>query len=207
MGRRKLWIAAIGAIALAGLAFIARGTWKAITLAQAYNGAANISPQGGIDPEEYAVYSAVIESDFINDAVELVVVDRQTDLGYPSDNGPTAWDFKPSTEVWQDFLAKDKEHLSLMDNLDLSRPYLLVAEEERSDVHARLSLAGVQSTPFLQFSRVGLNPDRDEAVVHVTVAILSRTRPAIEFAFGVLLYLRKVNGIWAIQVRQDTFIT
>lgn len=160
------------------------------------------------DSEEYAVYRVVIESRSVVTSTELAVIEGQTGLGLHRLEGRyRPLGFEVSDQLWEDFLTKNRSSSTLGNLFSLNVPCYLVAPEDVADLNWRLFAAKIGSTPFLELSRVGFNPEKDEALVHLGVTFLSRSRRPIAFAFGEYILLRKVNGVWVIADQQDTYIT
>lgn len=202
-----MWATLLCLVVVATLTGVSLNIWKAIILTQATQGVTNIIPGDISSPEEYAVYTAVIEAEFIDSSIELIVIENQA--GFEDIFGPRLEpeDFKLGSETWIDYLTKNETISSLGTQFPLSQRYLLIEPSDLEDRNMEFALANIHQTAFLHFSRVGFNSNRDEAVVHVTATHLGRSKPAPMFAYGVLYLLRKIDGIWIIQGQSETFIT
>ncbi len=163
------------------------------------------------DTEEYMVYNAIISSDFVQASTELVTIENQTGLGLldatdvRKDTRPKG--FEISNETWNDFITKNSSSSKLGNAFTLSKPYVLFDLTDMVDMNLELSGANIHYTPFLEFSRVGLNWQKDEAVVHVGLTILGRSKRPIGFGQGFYFWLRKLNGVWKIEKDKETYIT
>jgi len=115
------------------------------------------------------------------------------DLDIGDDRKP--WDLATSDEAWHDFTAKNGLSSKLGNAFTLSKSYCLVDPNDLVDLKLELLGVNIHCSPFLEFSRVGFNSQKDEAVVHLGVAMLSRGKPAMLFAHGRYIWLKKVNGV------------
>jgi hypothetical protein len=212
---KRKWARTI--LVLAGISALAAIAWftisyfpKASILARVLN--PELAVTGDIaDPEEYAIYSAIISSGFIDNSTELVVINSQTGLGllHPADitNDRKPWRLEISDKAWNDFTAKRDLSSNLGNAFTLSKPYVLVDPNDMVDLNLELWEAHIHYTPFLEFSRVGFNSQKDEAIVHLGIAMLSRSKPAMMFAHGQYIWLKKLDNVWKIEKEQETYIT
>jgi hypothetical protein len=209
---KRNWKRAILALAvLSGLAviswFIISYFHKAAVLARLLD--PKLSVAGDIaDLEEYTVYNAIISSDFVDASTELVVIDSHTSLGLLDvTEMQRPWKFEISDEAWNNFAVKNKLSSKLGNVFTLSKPYVFFDPANIVDFNWELSKANIHYTPFLEFSRVGFNSQKDEAIVHVGIEMLGASKTPIGFGEGHYIWLRKIDGIWKIEKMQETYIT
>lgn len=194
----------LGLVVTAGFAYLLIP--KAIILARVQD--PRLAVPGEItDTEEYAVYSAIIASQFMDASTELVLVENQASLMGLDLPSTKLWGLQVSEELLNDFSAKNQASSKIGNAFTLSKPYLLVKGTEMVVTNLELWNAHIEYTPFLTFSRVGFSPDKNAALVHLSVAMFSRSLRPYEFAYGQYYLLQKVEGHWTIQGQQDTFIT
>src|SRR5690242_11988559 len=186
----------LGLVVTAGFAYLLIP--KAIILAHAQD--PRLAVPGEItDTEEYAVYSAIIASQFMDASTELVLVENQASMGGLHSSSSKPWDSLVSGELWYDFSSKNQSSSRIGHAFTLSKPYLLVKDTEMVATNLELWNAHIEYTPFLTFSRVGFSPDKTAALVHLSVALFSRSLLPSEFAYGQYYLIRKVNGQWTIE--------
>lgn len=132
-------------------------------------------------PEEYAVYSVLIERMFIRKEVELIVITRKTSA-YSSDPGKLGETLdrvrkampglKPETMA--DFQTKNNQP-SLLDKLfDLKAKVALISADEIEQFFGRgggwweaFYRRYPKSQGLLTLSQVGFNPEKNQALVYV----------------------------------------
>jgi hypothetical protein len=117
------------------------------------------------------------------------------------------WKFEISDEAWNDFNVKNSHSSNLGNAFTLSKPYILVDPPNMVDLNWELSKVNIHYTPILEFSRVGFNSQKDEAIVHLGIETLSPSKTPIGFAQGHYMWLEKIDGVWKIKKVQETYIT
>jgi hypothetical protein len=139
---------------------------------------------GGFDDissDEYAVYSAVIQSRFVKDLVKTLAIDKQTQFEKvnwekPGDSGESVLDeLKPiALETIQDLEKKNEEKGELERHLNLTVNYVLVGKQSRPETPEEYAKQWKEfyekypSSPgIISLSRVGFNSDKDQAIVYV----------------------------------------
>lgn len=158
--------------------------------------------------EEYAVYEVVIESVYLIEGVELIVIKDHTapdvspggsldsETEYVQENlGPAV-----ELETLNDYKAKNRQTHKLDRRLSLDVQYALLSEVERreifetgggwSEFHAIYpNSPGVVVT----FSRVGFNTEMSQALVYV------EDQGDHGAGQGLYVFLTKEEGSWVIQ--------
>lgn len=139
------------------------------------------------DPEEYAVYAAVLKARYLDGSVKRYVFAAETNsedktafIGYRMGitfSGAKRPEVELETSV--DFNAKGKEPCQLNDKLTLPVPYSLVTESDLRKVFdgtdQKLNQAGWNdfykkypgAPGAISFSRVGFNAKKDQALLYV----------------------------------------
>lgn len=161
------------------------------------------------DIEEYLVYSAVINSQ-ITSNTEIILINSQTNLNLPSKDelkGRKPYLLEFSDETWGDFLTKNTTTAEFGNSFDIKKPYLLFKSNEMEEINIALWDADIDYTPFLEFSRIGFNIKKDEAVVHVSSLLPGYGKQSLTFAYGYFYLLKKVDEKWQVEGKQKTFIT
>ena len=165
--------------------------------------------QEGIEAEEYAVYSTLINKNTAEENANrlLVIQDKPFPwIGTLDEERDKFYEeLKKSTpalmaETVDDLIAKNKEHHTFTRRFDIKRPYVLVKQKELDsifDTDGGRWEAFRQKFPeargFSTFSRVGLNADKTQALVYQAHSCGDLC------GGGSYLLLVKVNGIWAIK--------
>ncbi|HEY7285781.1 MAG TPA: hypothetical protein VH497_10080 [Vicinamibacterales bacterium] len=138
-------------------------------------------PKPLVDPDAYAVYAAVLPSNWLvrtGHATRLVIQDT-TEIAdfaashcYPKgadiDNG--AW-----TAALDDFKAQNAEPLALLNQLTLDRPYELVPGDHLRSFFKTAGVDGWENfmaaypdaSGYIQLSAVGFDRDKTKAIVYV----------------------------------------
>ncbi len=129
---------------------------------------APITTNEGLDTEEYAVYSALIsaliEQGRSHDSIELVVIDDHT----TKIAKPHYLSGMSTQETYDSYIAKNGQSYPLKSLFDLKVKYVLVDERESTHLDSRVFARKYpHSLGSFLFSRVGLNRDKTEALVHV----------------------------------------
>jgi hypothetical protein len=194
-------------IAISIVAFIIGVSGVAFWFIQPFllNETVNVSPPENVkteNAEEYAVYSAAINSLFIQDKdfVNLPLISNQTSSLTDNAFGlikPTfeetvlgMKDIYPSVnqEVLSDYVAKQRQSVKLNTNFSLPLEYILTNETEPKNLS------------FIRLSRVGFNKERNQAFVCVEYLC-----PLC--GFGEQLLLEKVDENWYIKEKFPTWVS
>lgn len=138
------------------------------------------------DTDEYAVYSALLNTKYLHEGVQRLVIAidttstaKTTFIGYRTGLAPSGAkrpEVEPETST--DFDAKNKDTYPLASRFTLALPYVLVTEEElkmisREDAQGKLDMEcwhrfydkypGARG--IFAFSRVGFNSKKEQALV------------------------------------------
>jgi hypothetical protein len=142
------------------------------------------NPSGSaVQPQEYEVYSALIGSRQLPAGAKLLVVTNQTVTDAKSDHdfiqaGDALTKRMPSdmqSVTVEDYLAKNQAPSSITDRLTLPIAYVLVDDREIRSLFAKgvggwddFNRKYPDSAGVIRLSRVGFNPNMDQALVYVT---------------------------------------
>lgn len=166
------------------------------------------------DPDEYAVYSAILNSQYDSSKSKKLVINRETTnkkenvcigfIGGITFSGAK----RPETEsdTASDFDAKNAKPSLLETRLHVRVPYVLVSNDElqgifttdaaghpNSDGWAQFYKRYPGSSGIVAFSQVGFNLKRDQALVW------SVHQNGLVEGTGVFFVLSKNNGVWKVE--------
>jgi hypothetical protein len=140
------------------------------------------------DPEEYAVYSALLNARYASKGVQRLVIDDWTPstkknqfIGLIGGLTPTgAKRPEVPTEIAADFDEKNKDTFILKNRFSMKLPYVLVAESELREIFHLDSQGHLSQDPWhlfyekypgsrgiISLSRLGFNSTKDVALVYV----------------------------------------
>lgn len=166
-----------------------------------------------IDDEEYAVYSALIQSLYANGA-KVLVIDNFVSGCVPVGNnaeGERSWQqsldklpsklTKLSPQTIADFKSKSRTCRTIEAKLTLPTKYILISRQERSAIFSKAHVTKSwqsfnQKYPgangYINFSNIGFNEDRTQALVDTF-------RKCGDKCGGEkMVLLAKVNGKWSV---------
>lgn len=164
------------------------------------------TPQYSREAEEYAVYSAIIQTRYIDtQKPALIVIRDQTELDYFS--GELGEHLKSirqdlpdlTDEVSADFEAQNRQPQSLKPLFTISVKYVFISGQEIQTTFKRQDGWDIfyakypDSQGHMHLSGVGFNPQMDMALVYV-----GNMRYALA-GEGYYVLLKKVNGQWTVQ--------
>jgi hypothetical protein len=166
--------------------------------------------QNEIEEEEYAVYSALINSSTDDENVNrlLIIVDQPSAwVGMIDEERDSFYEdiIKSSPalmkETVSDLKAKNKEHHRFTRRLDIKRRYVLVSEKEIEDLFSNDVNGGWEefyrkypkTRGFATFSRVGFNAEKTQALVYQAHSCGGLC------GGGSYMLLTKTNGVWTIK--------
>ena len=160
--------------------------------------------------EEYDVYSAIIKTKITRFNTEVILIENTTGpadaLNYLSPNNP--WSSKISDELWNNYYSQNQQIFELSKSFSLNKPYIVVEQNKMQNLNRLLLITHTNSTPFLQFSRVGFNNEENKAFVQVGKLSLGDTILGyMGFAHGNYYYLEKINSQWIIKDEWESFTT
>lgn len=139
------------------------------------------------DPDEYAVYNAVLKARYLDDRVKRYVIALKTTsaaktafIGYRHGLAPSgAKRPEVNTETSMDFDIKDKDSCELLNKFSLPIPYFLVSEatmrklfdkeddNPSEDGWNRFYKEYPGAPGAISFTRVGFNKKKDQALLYV----------------------------------------
>jgi hypothetical protein len=171
----------------------------------------NVPPQTPITNEEYNVYSALINSKYMSDRIELIVIqdntttsitvggdfDRRYVRGMPELQRETIENFKKINH--QSYLLKRQFNLELN--------YILISQDEMKNIFKKgyewddFYKKYPNSSGIIILSRVGFNSQKDQALVYISRWIHRRS------AAGYIVFLVKENNVWKIKERVMIWIS
>lgn len=161
---------------------------------------APVVPAGNVDDDEYAVWSATLDSMVIWEKDDFVVLRSGTD-GYVLDDSAMAsylrGQLKVPDEALQQYAQRNKQGALIERKLDISVDYALLTE---ADIESILSLGGYDGlyrryahcNGVTTLSRVGFNATRSTAVVYISMT------PGYLAGSGWAVLLRKISGRWEV---------
>ena len=170
-------------------------------------------PSAALDNEEYAVYSALLQSLYAGGA-KLLVMDNYVSGCVPVGNnaeGEKAWQQslnslpsklpKLSAKTLADFKSKARQCRSIEAKLTLPVKYLLLSKQERKQIFAtpdtkkawanfHQKYAG--ATGYINVSNIGFNEDRTQALVN------TYRKCGVQCGAEKIVLLTKGNGQWSV---------
>lgn len=166
--------------------------------------------RSGIEEEEYAVYSALLNDGGPHTKTDrlLVIIDQPSPWVSFSDeeNDKFYADLKKSSSVLMsetvdDLQAKNKEHYTLTRRFNTKSQYVLISEKEMKDFFKQGVGDGwgkfykkyPGSGGFLTFSRVGFNADKTQALVYHAYSCGGLC------GGGTYYLLIKKNSVWVVK--------
>ena len=142
--------------------------------------------------DDYAIYSAVIDSKYASEGIERIVVGDHTSMDLPPvmmgmtrpGDSPELKKIREAKETTQDFDQKSKLAAATLEKKFSTKvPVVLISEAERDRIFV-IAKKGEKPTPnmkgfdefhklypksqgFMSVSRIGYNPDRSQALLYV----------------------------------------
>jgi len=156
--------------------------------------------------EEYAVYKAVIESLYLTEGVELIVIENRTAIGVSSSESldstvkyiQEAFGDAIELETLDDYIAKNRRSHRLEGGFSLDVPYVLLSEAELAEIFEQgggwnqFYKLYPNSQGIMTLSRVGFNARMDQALVYIG------NQADYLAGRGYYVLLKKKGGIWTI---------
>ncbi|MGD0841853.1 MAG: hypothetical protein ABSA32_11900 [Candidatus Acidiferrales bacterium] len=197
---------------------LSAGGWISALLSPMKAPAQRVATPQGIGPEEYAVYSLLLNSQYAFRDTQQLVIHIETYAGPPApvvggtkDAAPRP---KTRADTMADFDAKNDKSYQLERRFDVKIPYLLVSEDDLRPIFARKPDGSLDmdcwkrfygqypgASGVIYFSRVGLDRMGDQAFAY----------GAIQSGFvggaGTFYVLARSNRGWAIQTRDMIWIS
>ena len=145
------------------------------------NPSSNFYEANAIASEEYAVYSALIQTIYVKEDVKTIVIGKHTlffkvNWSKPEEYRKSILDeLRPiSLETIEDLEKKNENEGELARHLDLTVTYVLLAKQSETkspDDYEKQWKEFYETYPtspgIISLSRVGFNSNKDEAVVYV----------------------------------------
>ncbi|MDT5122012.1 MAG: hypothetical protein QOC96_1494 [Acidobacteriota bacterium] len=181
------------------------------TEAKAITSAATISPDTA---DDYAVYSTVLaEKRYINEHTKQVVIEDETDdekeISIALNKSLNEIIPKAAQSTIADYISKNKEpqHLDNLFKLKVER--VLVSASEIKEIFENHHIEGWKiiaerypdSLGLITLSRIGFNPERTQALVHVGIGCGGSCGE------GNFFLLAKESGVWKVQKKIMTWIS
>jgi len=164
------------------------------------------TPQADPDTEEYAVYNALLESEFKGDSIDQILIIDHTrvnksellekDLSEFQENIPLA------PELVASFKERNQQPYPLKPGLNFGLEYQLLTQEEVDELHPLDEASGWKllyekypnSYGFVYLSRVGFNADFSQALVYISAYHYEQP---IE---GGYYLMTKQDGRWVVEI-------
>ena len=163
------------------------------------------APQTTVTADEYDVYSALIQSVYIDPIQPKQIVIATVDTRQPTSFGeaaPAIKSFWPdlSDDILGDFKAKNRSSSALERTFTLSVPYTLMSEQEVASIFSSSATGWDKfyakypdAKGFLALSRVGFNQAKDTAVLYTEI------RVALTAGEGDVVLMKKTDGRWTVE--------
>jgi hypothetical protein len=137
------------------------------------------SPQIDPDVEEYAIYNALLESEFSGDSIDQILVIDHTRVNNPGLLERDLNEFQENTpltpELVTNFTERNQQPYPLKPVLDFGMDYQLLTQEEVDELRLLDEASGwtlrdekyPNAYGFVYLSRVGFNADFTQALVYM----------------------------------------
>jgi hypothetical protein len=156
--------------------------------------------------EEYAVFSAAIESIYVHDQTSLIAIENYT---FPKSSLSEDWSKESqfviqhlpmlSQEMLNDFQIKNSESRKLESSFVLSAKYFLVDEEESKGIYQSgngwidFYKRHPKTDGIIRLSRVGFNHGFNQALLYI------RNQSSFNIGQGYYILLVKKHNAWVIE--------
>jgi hypothetical protein len=194
---------------------------------QAAPGQKSETPTEELSDEDYAIYSVVLQTHFVKDGVERIVLGDHTLMDFPpimmgmtgfggSEDAKTIRE-SAAKETLEDYEKKNKSPIALSNKFLLKVPLVLISAAERDRVFmvtgkGEKRVAGPKametfqklypkSPGFMNISRIGFNAGRTQAFLYAGYVCGGLC------GSGYIFLLTKENGNWKIQHVAMTWIS
>jgi hypothetical protein len=166
-----------------------------------------------VSSEEYAVYSALIEEEYVTDKVKLVVITNPTSGGNRSKDIADYYlqQLSPlSRATYDDYIERNSKPYNLSNSFTLKERYMLVEYHEVEKFFDDPDLDEAWKNFYRQFpdsngyivlSRVGFNPAKDQALVYTAWMCNSRCGE------GKFVLMSKRDGKWKVEKKYTTWVS
>jgi hypothetical protein len=198
MKRRRM----IGVLVAALLVLTVAGCGASIGTTTSVTSATTV-PQTTITADEYDVYSALIQSVYI-DAIQpkQIVISTVNPHQQIMSAAPAMKSFWPDLgdEIVGDFKAKNKSSSALERKFTLSVPCTLMSEQEVTSIFSSSATGWDKfygkypdARGFLALSRVGFNQAKDTAVLY------TEYQSGLTAGEGDVVLMKKTDGRWTVE--------
>jgi hypothetical protein len=169
--------------------------------------------QSEVSSEEYAVYSALITEEYVKDKIKLVVITNPTSGGNRSKDMADYFlqQLSPlSQTTYDDYLERNRESYKLSNSFPLKEKYVLVEygkvekffdnpdfDEAWKNFYKRYPA----SNGYIALSRVGFNPEKNQALVYMAWMCNSRCGE------GKLVLMSKRDGKWKVEKHYTIWVS
>ncbi len=162
--------------------------------------AGNTRLESSVTDEEYAVYSALINSTFLHPKTDLAIIQAHTEFGRRSVDIPQ--------EFKEDLLPKIERSETIERRFDLKVKYVLLHEEQIESLFKQDLGKGWErywrqypnATGLLAFSRVGFDKAHNKAYVHARETCGGLCGDGYSFV------LEKINGSWQVKEKKHLWV-
>lgn len=162
--------------------------------------AGNSTLESSITDEEYAVYSALINSTFLHPKTDLAIIQAHTEFDRESVDIPQ--------EFKDDLLPKIQRSETLERRFDLRVQYVLLDHDQIENLFKKDLGRGWErywkqypnATGFLGFSRVGFDRAHNKAYVYARETCGGLCGEGYSFV------LEKVNGSWQVKEKKHLWV-
>jgi ABC-type phosphate transport system substrate-binding protein len=162
-------------------------------------------PQTTAAADEYDVYSALIQSAYIDATQPAMIVISTVNAAQNTSFGLAASAIKSfwpdlGDDILGDFKAKNESSSALEHTFTLSVPYTLISEQELASIFSTTATGWDKfyakypdSKGFLALSRVGFNQAKDTAVLY------TEYQSGATAGEGDLVLMKKTDGRWTVE--------
>ena len=162
-------------------------------------------PQTPATADEYDVYSALIQSVYIDATQPKQIVITTVDTRQPTGFGEAARAIKSfwpdlGDDILVDFKAKNRSSSALERTFALSVPYTLMSEQEVTSIFSSSATGWDKfygkypdAKGFLALSRVGFNQAKDTAVLY------TEYQSGLTAGEGDVVLMKKTDGHWTVE--------
>lgn len=165
-----------------------------------HSAAGNSTLESSITDEEYAVYSALINSTFLHPKTDLAIIQAHTEFDRESVDIPQ--------EFKDDLLPKIQRSETLERRFDLRVQYVLLDHDQIENLFKKDLGRGWErywkqypnATGFLGFSRVGFDRAHNKAYVYARETCGGLCGEGYSFV------LEKVNGSWQVKEKKHLWV-
>lgn len=182
------------------------------TSATSTSTSATTTPQATVTADEYAVYSALVQSVYIAKSKQIVITPVH-DNDYFFGQAVGAMESNP---YWSDlgnavddFKAKNRTSSVLERRFTISIPYTIVSEQEMASIFStnvvsdwkRFYAKYPHVDAFLALSRVGFNQEKDTAVLYTEYQV------GAAGGEGYVVLMKKTDGRWTVDQNSMCWIS